>query len=77
MDTATSININAATGGAVQLNNTNAGGLVLLFSNVAQGPTTWRHTTLTIITASMDSTGNLFCNFVSNYGSLYVTKTIN
>ena len=78
MDTATRININAATGGAVQLNNNNTGGNVLLFGIVTQGPTSWRSTTLALATvANMDAAGNLFCNSVSNYGSTYVTKTIN
>ena len=78
MDTATRLNINAAVGGSLQLNNNNTGGNVLLFGIITQGPTSWRSTTLSLATvANMDAAGNLFCNSVSNYGSTYTLKTIN
>ena len=55
MDTATRLNINAATGGSVQLNNTNSGGNVLLYGTITQGPTSWKSTTLSLATvANMD-----------------------
>ena len=78
MDTAIRLNIISPTGGAIQLNNTNPSGNVLLYGTITQGPTAWRSTTLTLATiANMDGTGNLFCNSVSNFGATYVTKTIN
>ena len=78
MDTAIRLNINSATGGAVQLNNNNTGGNILLFGIITQGPTSWRSTTLSLATvANMDAAGNLFCNSVSNYGATYTLKTVN